>query len=108
MPNLELRYDVEIMSKPQPEKAGEYSRDFTAAQTVLLNPDDKAKIQELRRKAIAPLDPVRQASGTAIGFFDKGALLGFVVYIIPSLCLLGYGSVKATQFGYRHVLLALF
>ena len=55
---------------------------------------------DLRQRAVVPLERVKQGSGFDLGFFDRGAIVGIVTILLPSLCALSYGAYIVVSIGY--------
>lgn len=87
--DINIRYDANVMSKPAPQ----WIHDLSSSST-----DPRQFCQH----ASTPLKPVKQHSGFDIGFFDRGALVGAVVIVLPSICALVYGGYRVVASGYRH------
>lgn len=97
-----------MMSKPRPEKihraGGRGTRDLEASllSNVMRSAGGREIREELRKRALTPLKPTGQPSGTSMGFFDQGIITGLVAFVLPCVALIGYGSFKAAQFGWRY------
>lgn len=85
VPDLDLRYDTRMMSKPLPQFVGDLDR----------------SLESLSQEEKLPLTRVKQGSGFDIGFFDRGVILGAVTIVLPTLGLLGYAGSQAASYAYR-------
>ncbi|KAK5047266.1 hypothetical protein LTR84_006788 [Exophiala bonariae] len=88
--DLHLRYDTLEMSKPAPQRIRSFASDKNPGQFC--------------GHAVRPFKPVKQSSGFDIGFFDRGALVGGVVIVLPTLCALIFGGYQIVATGVRNFL----
>lgn len=84
VPDLDIRYTTEIMSKPAPQ--------FIT--------DLDVSLEALGKEQKLPLKPFKQRSGFDIGFFPRGAILGAVTIVLPTLSLLAYSGYRTVLYFY--------
>ncbi|KAJ9633569.1 hypothetical protein H2204_006952 [Knufia peltigerae] len=85
--DIDIRYDTNLMSKPAPQWVHDLS--------------PRTDPRQFYQQASAPVKPVKQHSGFDIGFFDRGAITGAVIIILPPLCALAYGGYRAAAHVYH-------
>lgn len=85
VPDLSIRYSTTMMSKPAPQFINELD----------------GYLKEAKEEETRPLKPFKQGSGFDIGFFDRGAILGGVTIILPTLGVLVYSACQAALYSYR-------
>ncbi|KNG85751.1 hypothetical protein ANOM_005718 [Aspergillus nomiae NRRL 13137] len=85
-----LRYSTEMLSQPRPEYIQEAKKPAITLQE--LKDLDRVALDRVRVEARSALRSTGQGSGTAIGFFEQGILVGAVFIVLPVVSLVGYGG----------------
>lgn len=83
-----------MLSKPRPT--------LIASKTSRLDLEDLSNLQSSKLQSFAlqetrPLRETGQGSGTSIGFFEQGIIVGGVFIVLPVLSILGYSSWTLTK-----------
>lgn len=93
--DLELRYDIDMMSKIRPEKIQSPSESFSLPSTMIEQNASDAARRLLVETALNPLKLIEQGSGKDLGIFGRGVVIGLLVYGLPTLAMCGLGVYTA-------------